>query len=164
MIGDGPRGPSGWLQCPRVVRNPPRGFPRQLRGALVCTASTSGLSTPCSFYECPDFIYEPILSTVQPERSRNGPGKRAPARGGDVRRSRAAAGDVVRPSSYRAVRPMLDQTAGLRLVQLWLETGAELTHQDGYGTPLARVDDWSMRFVVSFCSAALAHVTRTGLV
>ena len=59
---------------------------------------------------------------------------------------------------------MLDQTAGLRLVQLWLETGAELTHQDGYGTPLARVDDWSMRFVVSFCSAALAHVTRTGLV
>ncbi len=36
---------------------------------------------------------------------------------------------------------MLDQAAGLRLVQLWLGTGAELTQQDGYGTPLARVDD-----------------------
>ena len=24
-------------------------------------------------------------------------------------------------------------------------TAAELTHQDGYGTPLARVDDWRMR-------------------
>jgi hypothetical protein len=40
---------------------------------------------------------------------------------------------------------MLDQAAGLRLVQLLLGTGAELTHQDGYGTPLARVDDWRMR-------------------
>jgi hypothetical protein len=38
-----------------------------------------------------------------------------------------------------------------------LGTGAELTHQDGYGTPLARVDDWSMQMAVSFCSAALAH-------
>ena len=36
-------------------------------------------------------------------------------------------------------------------------TGAELTHQDGYGTPLARVDDLRMQMVVSFCSAALAH-------
>ncbi len=36
---------------------------------------------------------------------------------------------------------MLDQAAGLRLVQVWLGTGAELTHQDGYGPPLARVDD-----------------------
>ena len=36
---------------------------------------------------------------------------------------------------------MLDQAAGLRLVQLLLGTGAELTHQDGYGPPLARVDD-----------------------
>ena len=36
---------------------------------------------------------------------------------------------------------MLDQAAGLRLVQVWLGTGAEVTHQDGYGTPLARVDD-----------------------
>ena len=36
---------------------------------------------------------------------------------------------------------MLDQAAGLRLVQLLLGTGAELTQQDGYGTPLARVDD-----------------------
>ncbi len=36
---------------------------------------------------------------------------------------------------------MLDQMAGLRLVQLWLGTAAELTHQDGYGTPLARADD-----------------------
>ena len=59
---------------------------------------------------------------------------------------------------------MLDQAAGLRLVQLLLGTGAELTQQDGYGPPLARVDDWSMRWVVSFCSAALAHGTRTGLV
>ncbi len=52
---------------------------------------------------------------------------------------------------------MLDQAAGLRLVQLWLGTGAELTHQDGYGTPLARVDDLRMQMAVSFCSAALAH-------
>jgi hypothetical protein len=36
---------------------------------------------------------------------------------------------------------MLDQAAGLRLVQVWLGTGAELKHQDGSGTPLARVDD-----------------------
>jgi hypothetical protein len=36
---------------------------------------------------------------------------------------------------------MLDQAAGLRLLQLWLGTGVELTHQDGYGTPLARVGD-----------------------
>jgi hypothetical protein len=62
--------------------------------------------------------------------------------------------------SYRAVRPMLDQAAGLRLLQLWLGTGAELTHQDGYGTPLARVDDLSMRFAVNFRSAALVHGTR----
>ena len=47
--------------------------------------------------------------------------------------------------------------AGLRLVQLWLGTGAELTHQDGYGAPVARVDDLRMWLVVSFCSAALAH-------
>ena len=59
---------------------------------------------------------------------------------------------------------MLDQAAGLRLVQVWLGTGAELTHQDGYGTPLARVDDWSMQMAVSFCSATPAHGTRTGLV
>ena len=57
---------------------------------------------------------------------------------------------------------MLDQAAGLRLLQLWLGTGAELTHQDGYGPPLARVDDWSMRLAVRFCPAALAHGTRTG--
>ncbi len=62
------------------------------------------------------------------------------------------------------MRPMLDQAAGLRLVQLLLGIGAELTHQDGYGTPLARVDEWRMRLAVSFCSAALAHGTRTGLV
>jgi hypothetical protein len=37
------------------------------------------------------------VCSLQLERSRNGPGKRAPARGGGVRRSRAAAGDVVRP-------------------------------------------------------------------
>ena len=55
---------------------------------------------------------------------------------------------------------MLDQAAGLRLVQLWLGMGAELAHQDGYGTPLARVDDLSMRLAVSFCPAALAHGTR----
>ena len=58
---------------------------------------------------------------------------------------------------------MLDQAAGLCLLQLWLGTGAELTHQDGYGTPLARVDDMGVRLAVSFCSAALAHGTRTGL-
>ena len=52
---------------------------------------------------------------------------------------------------------MRDQAAGLRLVQLWLGTGAELTHQDGYGAPVARVDDLRMWLVVSFCSAALAH-------
>jgi hypothetical protein len=62
------------------------------------------------------------------------------------------------------MRPMLDQAAGLRLVQLLLGTGAEVTHQDGFGPPLARIDDWSMRLAVSFCSAALAHGTRTGLV
>jgi hypothetical protein len=96
----------------------------------------------------------------------NGPGKRAPARGGDVRRSRAAAGDVVRPSSYRAVRPMLDQAAGLRLVQLWLGTGAELTHQDGYGTPLARVDTWRMRLAGQLLlrSTGARHTHRVSLV
>ena len=62
---------------------------------------------------------------------------------------------------------MLDQAAGLRLVQLLLGTAAELTHQDGYGTPLARVDDWSMQMAgqLLLCSTgALAHGTRTGLV
>ena len=85
----------------------------------------------------------------------------AAAKSGDVEQLQV----MVRPGhTYRAVRPMLDQAAGLRLLQLWLGTGAELTHQDGHGTPLARVDHSSMRFAVSFCPAALAHGTRTGCI
>ena len=82
----------------------------------------------------------------------------AVAKSGDVEQLQVTWSDQVIPR----VRPMLDQAAGLRLLQLWLGTGAELTHQDGYGTPLARVHQLSMRFAVSFRSAALAHGTRTG--
>ena len=85
-------------------------------------------------------------------------GLHAAAKSGDVEQLQVTWSDQVIPR----VRPMLDQAAGLRLLQLWLGTGAELTHQDGYGTPLARVDHLSMRFAVSFCSAALAHGARTG--
>ncbi len=84
----------------------------------------------------------------------------AAATSGDVEQLQVTWSDQLMPR----VRPMLDKAAGLRLVQLWLGTAAELTHQDGYATPLARVDDLEMRLVVSFCSAAPAHGTRTGLV
>jgi hypothetical protein len=61
----------------------------------------------------------------------------AAATSGDLEQLQVTCSDQVMPR----VRPMLDQAAGLRLVQLLLGTGAEVTHQDGYGTPLARVDD-----------------------
>ena len=54
---------------------------------------------------------------------------------------------------------MLDQAGAAFAAAVVGNGGAELTQQDGYGTLLAWVDDLSMRFVVSFCSAALAHGT-----
>jgi hypothetical protein len=64
------------------------------------------------------------------------------------------------------MRPMLDQAAGLRLVQLLLGTAAELTHQDGYGTPLAWVDDWRMRLAgqLLLCSTGALHTHWASLI
>ena len=80
----------------------------------------------------------------------------AAAKSGDVEQLQVKCSDQVIGHTAPCGRCSIKRP-GLRLVQLWFGTGAELTHQDGYGTPLARVDDLRMWLVVSFCSAALAH-------
>ncbi len=65
---------------PAVAPKPPQPLSRALTGRALAGVSGSFLDTVCSL-----------------QLGRRGNGKRAPARGGDVRRCRAAAGDVVRP-------------------------------------------------------------------
>ena len=77
----------------------------------------------------------------------------AAAKSGDVEQLQVTWSDQVIPRRAADAR----SSGRAAVAQLWLGTGAELTHQDGYGAPVARVDDLRMWLVVSFCSAALAH-------
>jgi hypothetical protein len=52
------------------------------------------------------------------------------------------------------------------LVQVWLGTGAELTHQDGYGPRLARVDDLehAVGGQLLLCSTGARHTHWASLI